>query len=77
MPVDIEISHCTVSDSAAMVAYMDAIAAETDFVTFSGEGSPYTVEQEERFIEELYKKGNGVLMCAKVRLEIRIMGAVQ
>ena len=70
MADQIDIFHCRKEDSPALVAYMDAIAGESKFLTFSGGSSPYTVDEETAFIEGLERRRDGVLMCAKVRKRI-------
>lgn len=54
------------SDAKALVDYLGAIGAESDFLTFGKEGLDITVGQEEEFIESNAKKDNTLFIVAEI-----------
>ncbi len=64
------IAPATEWDAAALVAYLDDVAGETDFLTFGRGGFGITVEQEAVFVRELHERGNGLILQARIDGEI-------
>ena len=68
------IERAVPQDAAALLDYLKDIGGETDNLTFGAEGLPFTVEQEETFLEELLDASHSAMFVAKV--EGRIVGDV-
>lgn len=59
------IEKASVSDAAQILDYLKRIGSETENLTFGSEGLPFTVEQEESYIESLNNSENDVMFVAK------------
>lgn len=59
------IEKASVSDAAQILDYLKRIGSETENLTFGSEGMPFTVEQEEKYIESLNNSENDVMFVAK------------
>jgi RimJ/RimL family protein N-acetyltransferase len=60
----VTIEQVTERDAFAMLAYVEAIAGETDFLTFGHGEFGMTVEQESTFLESLADSSNGLMLKA-------------
>ncbi len=64
------IAPATEQDAAAVVAYLNDIAGESDFLSFGRGGFGMTVEQEAVFVRDLHQHGNGLMLLAKIDGEV-------
>ena len=54
------------SDAKAMLEYIHSIAGESDFLTFGVGEFEQTLEQQEAFIENIFKKENALFIIAEI-----------
>lgn len=54
------------SDAAAVLEYLKQIGGETDNLTFGAEGLPFSVEDEEKYIESLQNSTSSAMFFAKI-----------
>ena len=59
------IEKAKASDAEAVLEYLRQIGGETDNLTFGSEGLPYSVEDEEKYIESLQNSTSCVMFFAK------------
>lgn len=52
------------SDAAQLLTYMKAVGSESDNLSFGADGIPFSVEQEEHFLENLSKSTHSTLLLA-------------
>lgn len=58
------IREATSDDAAAIVAYVNSISGESDFLTFGPREFSITVDEERQFITSLSKRENGLYLVA-------------
>jgi RimJ/RimL family protein N-acetyltransferase len=61
-----ELAYVVAGDAPAVLEYAEAIAAETDFLTFGQGEFGLTLEQEVAFIESLADRSQGLMLKATV-----------
>jgi RimJ/RimL family protein N-acetyltransferase len=64
------IAPATEHDAAALLAYLDDVGDESDFLTFGRGGPGLTLEQEATFVRDLRELENGVMLRASIDGEI-------
>ena len=64
------IAPATEHDAAALLAYLDDVAGETEFLSFGRGGLGLTLEQEAAFVRDLRELENGVMLRASIDGEI-------
>jgi RimJ/RimL family protein N-acetyltransferase len=62
------------SDAAALLEYLEAVSAETDYLTFGPGEFNLSVEEEETYLEKCQKANNSLYLLAEV--EGRLVGAL-
>jgi RimJ/RimL family protein N-acetyltransferase len=60
-----EIAYASSADAADMLAYVEVIAAETDYVTFGPGEFGLTLEQEVAFLQSLADHSRGLMLLAR------------
>ena len=60
----IEIREARAQDAEALLAYVKRIGGESDNLTFDGNGFPITVEQEQRFLENVHSDPGSIHLIA-------------
>lgn len=60
------IENAKASDAAAVLEYLKQIGGETDNLTFGAEGLPFSVEDEEKYIESLQNSTSSAIFFAKI-----------
>ena len=60
----IEIREARAEDAEALLAYVKRIGGESDNLTFDGNGFPITVEQEQRFLENVHSDPGSIHLIA-------------
>ncbi|WMJ24142.1 GNAT family protein [Paludicola sp. MB14-C6] len=60
----------TKQDAAAMIAYLNQVGGETDFLLVGKNGCRFTVEQEEAFIESINANENSIMLLGFVEDEL-------
>ena len=68
--VDICIAPAVPAEAAALLAYLCRVGGESDFLTFGSEGVPFTVLEEEAFIQQMQTSTASCLLVAKQAEEI-------
>lgn len=63
--MEIVIERATSADAKEILEYLKQAGAETDNLTFGGEGLPYTPEEEAQHIKEAENSHNEVMLLAK------------
>lgn len=53
-------------DAASMLEYLKAVGAETDYLTFGGEGAGYTLEEEIEFIRKRSETSNMLFIAGVI-----------
>lgn len=64
------------TDAAAMLEYLKIVGGESDNLTFGKEGHPFTVEQEEIFLEGLSKNNNQIMLLGIIDNQIVSSGSL-
>ena len=64
------VRYASEHDAAAIVAYVEAIAGESDFLTFGPGDFGMTVEQEVEFLKSLADRSKGMMLKAAVGEEV-------
>lgn len=59
------IEKAKVSDAEAVLEYLKQVGGETDNLTFGEEGLPFSVEDEEKYIESIQNSKSDVMFLAK------------
>ncbi len=59
------IERCVPSDAEKMLEYLRAVGAESDNLSFGGEGIGASVEDEKKFISEMSDSENGILLVVR------------
>jgi len=67
---DVTIREATADDAARMLAYMETIASESDFLTFGPGELGMTFAEEQRFLESCSARDNSVYLIAEIDGEI-------
>lgn len=62
----VKIERATAADAAAMIEYVEAIAGETDFLTFGPGEFGVSLQDEAVFLRSLEDHANGIMLQAKV-----------
>lgn len=57
-------------DAASMIAYLNQVGGETDFLLVGKNGCRYTVEQEEAFIESINANENSLMLLGFIEEEL-------
>ena len=60
------IEKAKASDAAAVLEYLNQRGGETDNLTFGAEGLPFSVEDEEKYIESLQNSTSSAMFFAKI-----------
>ena len=61
----IRIRHPTADDAPAFLAYLRAVGAESDFLTFGAEGPPISEAEERAFLASVGKLDNAFMVIAE------------
>ena len=64
------------TDAAAMLEYLKIVGGESDNLTFGKEGHPFTVEQEEIFLEGVSKNNNQIMLLGIIDNQIVSSGSL-
>jgi RimJ/RimL family protein N-acetyltransferase len=64
------IALATEPDAAALLAYLDAVASETDFLAFGAGELGMTVAQEQGLLRRLHQEDDGIMLKATIDGEI-------
>lgn len=67
---DLIISKATVKHAEQIVNFLNAVAGETDFLTFGFNEFPLSVAEEEEFISVCLEKNNSLMLVGHVKGEI-------
>jgi RimJ/RimL family protein N-acetyltransferase len=60
------ISKATVADAAPIIAFLNKVAGETDFLTFGLNQFPLSVAEEEQIISECLTQSLGLMLIGKI-----------
>lgn len=63
-------------DAEALLAYLDLVAGETDFLAFGRGEVGLTVEQEATFVRRLHAEGGGLILKATIDGEIAAVASL-
>lgn len=63
--MDLTIEKAQAEDAAELLAFLKQVGAETDHLTFGGEGVPFTVEEEADFIRSQSDNPLSIMYVAK------------
>ncbi len=64
------IAPASEQDAPALLAYLDDIADETEFLSFGRGGLGMSVQQEADFVRGLHEGGNGLMLLASIDGEV-------
>lgn len=64
--MELIVKRAAPDDAAELLAYLKQVGAETDNLTFGGDGLPISVEGERAYLAGLEKSQDGALLVAKV-----------
>lgn len=63
--MNIVIERATAADAAALLAYLKQVGAESDNLSFGGEGLPFTAEDEAAYLAQIADSQDAVMLLAK------------
>ena len=72
--MDVIIEKARPEDAGDLIAFLNTIGAETDNLTYGGEGLPISQEKEAEIIREKNESPRNALFVAKKRSEERRVG---
>ena len=58
---EFDIREATPKDAEKIIAYLAQVGGETDYLSFGKEGLPISIEEEEKFIQNINKEEHSVL----------------
>lgn len=70
------IREATRKDSKKILAFTRKAGDETDNLSYGSEGLTYTIEQEEKFLEEAHNNSNSVFYCVYLMNELIATGSL-
>jgi RimJ/RimL family protein N-acetyltransferase len=70
------IAPATEEDAAALLAYLDLVAGETDFLAFDRGEVGLTLEQEAAFVRRLHAEDGGVMLKATIDGELAAVASL-
>ncbi len=66
----LEISQATKADATAMIEYLNIVGGESDNLLFGANGFTMSVEDEERFLENMAKSATSAMLIGKIDGEV-------
>ncbi|TYR81507.1 GNAT family N-acetyltransferase [Priestia megaterium] len=73
---EVTIRKALKEDAAAMIAFYNAVAGETDFLSFGKNEFVMSLEEYERFIESACPENNAILIIATIDDEIASIASI-
>lgn len=67
---EFDIREATPKDAEKIIAYLAQVGGETDYLSFGKEGLPISIEEEEKFIQNINKEEHSVLYVVWKNREI-------
>ena len=67
---EFDIREATPEDAEKIIAYLAQVGGETDYLSFGKEGLPISIEEEEKFIQNINKEEHSVLYVVWKNREI-------
>ena len=67
---EFDIREATPKDAEKIIIYLAQVGGETDYLSFGKEGLPISIEEEEKFIQNINKEEHSVLYVVWKNREI-------
>ena len=63
--MNITIEKASAKDAEALLELLKAIGSETENLSFGSEGLPFSITDEEQYLDALYNSSDGIMLLAK------------